>query len=221
MNNKTKGIGLPSITFNDEIDKRIKAIGILSIAFIVLAILVETNLIATFDSAIYSLLTMNMTENLTKIELFITFLGDGRFITPVVILSLIAGLIFKRGRQGAFVLICVFINNLINGLLKSIFHRPRPEILQLTKAGGFSFPSGHTMAIASLCGLLIYLILRSELDKNIKYLLITTLTAIAFLVGISRIYLGVHYASDVLGGFIATIILLLVEISIIEKKEFF
>ena len=196
-------------------------IGLLSFALIILIILVETNLIAVFDSAIYNLLTANMNDGLTNIFKSITFFGDEAFIIPVIILSVIIGVILKKIRSGAIVAIFVMANDFIKALFKLIFQRPRPEILHLVQEGGFSFPSGHTMAAASLSGILIYLILKSEMDKNLKIVISSILALMALLVGLSRIYLGVHYASDVLGAFIISSILLLILISINEKKGFF
>ena len=202
-------------------NRKTKSIGLLSLALIILIILVKTNLIAVFDSAIYNLLTANMNDGLTNIFKSITFFGDESFIIPAIVLSVIIGVILKKIRSGAIVAIFVMVNDFIKALFKLIIQRPRPEILQLVQEGGFSFPSGHTMAAASLSGILIYLILKSGMDKNLKIVLTSILALMALLVGLSRIYLGVHYASDVLGAFIISSILLLILISINEKKGFF
>ena len=196
-------------------------IGLLSLALIILIILVETNLIASFDSAVYNLLSSNMSDGLTNIVKSITFFGDVKFIVPVLILSVIIGAALNEIKSGAIVAIFVIISDLIKTILKIIIHRPRPEVLHLVQEGGFSFPSGHTIAAASLSGILIYLILKSEMNKNLKIVLSSILALMALLVGLSRVYLGVHYASDVLGGFIISSILLLTLISINEKNEYF
>lgn len=128
--------------------------------------LVETKLTATFDLSIYSLLTMNMNKGLTNAVKAITFLGDAKFIISALIFPIIMGFILKRKEMGLIILSCLFINNLFNSLIKGIIHRPRPEILQLIKESRFAFPSGHTMAATSLYGILIYIILKSELDKK-------------------------------------------------------
>ncbi len=196
-------------------------IGLLSLALIILIILVETNLIASFDSAVYNLLSSNMSDGLTNIVKSITFFGDVKFIVPVLILSVIIGAALNEIKSGAIVAIFVIVSDLIKTILKIIIHRPRPEVLHLVQEGGFSFPSGHTIAAASLSGILIYLILKSEMNKNLKIVLSSILALMALLVGLSRVYLGVHYASDVLGGFIISSILLLTLISINEKNEYF
>ena len=202
-------------------NKKTIGIGLLSFALIILIILVETNLIASFDSAAYNLLSSNMSEGLTNIVKSITFFGDVKFIVPVLFLSVIIGAVLNEIKSGAIVAIFVIVSDLIKTILKIIIHRPRPEVLHLVQEGGFSFPSGHAMAAASLSGILIYLILKSEMNRNLKIVLSSILALMALLIGLSRIYLGVHYASDVLGGFIISSILLLIIISINEKKEYF
>ena len=202
-------------------NKKSTYIGILSIALIVLIILIKTNLITTFDAAVYNLLTMHMNESLTSIAKAITLLGQDKFIIFVLILVLIISFILKKIKTGAIVLLFLIISHTLNYIIKIIFQRPRPEILRLIEESGFSFPSGHTMAATALYGILIYLILKSELNKNLKIISASILSLMVFSVGLSRIYLGVHYASDVLGAFLISIILLLILISINEKKEFF
>ena len=101
-----------------------------------------------------------------------------------------------------------------------VIQRPRPEIFQLASESSYSFPSSHTLASVSLCGILLYFVLKSKLDKRLKIIFSAILTLLPILIGISRIYLGVHNASDVLGGAILAMILLLIEISIIEKKGY-
>ena len=202
-------------------NKKSTYIGILSIALIVLIILIKTNLITTFDAAVYNLLTMHMNESLTSIAKAITLLGQDKFIIFVLILVLIISFILKKIKTGAIVVLFLIISHTLNYIIKIIFQRPRPEILRLIEESGFSFPSGHTMAATALYGILIYLILKSELNKNLKIISASILSLMVFSVGLSRIYLGVHYASDVLGAFLISIILLLILISINEKKEFF
>lgn len=202
-------------------NKKATYIGILSLAFVILIILIESNLIAGFDTAVYNLLTMHMNESLTNIAKAITLFGADKLIISISIGILIITVILKKVKTGVIVILFLYIVHTINYIVKIIIQRPRPEILRLIPESGFSFPSGHTMAATALYGMLVYLILRSELNKNLKILFSVILSLMTFLVGLSRIYLGVHYASDVLGGFLLSIILLLILISINDKKEFF
>ncbi|SFL82222.1 undecaprenyl-diphosphatase [Methanobrevibacter olleyae] len=189
-----------------------------TLSFIVLIILIKIDLTTSFDSSIYNLVTMNMNDNLTNIYKSITFLGSGVFITISCLLSLVLSFILKKRNIGLIITSCVTINSLFSEFLKIIIARPRPEILQITVENSYSFPSSHTVASVSLCGILLYLVLKREINKKIKLFLSIILVLLPILIGISRIYLGVHNLSDVLGGGILAITLLLIEIKIIEKK---
>lgn len=190
------------------------------ISLIVLLVLIKTNAIYAFDMTIYNMLISNMNESLTNFFKMITFLGGTSGISAFCLLALIIGIILKKGKMGFLIFGCTLVNWILNEVLKNIIQRPRPEILRLIPETSYSFPSGHTLASFSVCGILIYLILRSGLNRTIKIILTVFLTVFPILVGASRIYLGVHYASDVLGGILFALILLLMEIIIIEKKEF-
>lgn len=96
------------------------------------------------------------------------------------------------------------ISVILNLGLKAMFTRPRPiEVPRLVMEAGYSFPSGHSMAAAAFYGFLIYLIWRGGASKKAKKGGTALLCLVIVLVGLSRIYLGVHYISDVLGGYLA------------------
>ena len=202
-------------------NKRTILIALLTILFVILTFLTKTDLLTNFDYSIYNLVVMNMNDNLTNIFNSITFLGSGISIASICVLSLIISFYLKKRNIGLIIAGCVTFNSLFSEFLKMIIQRPRPEILQLATESSYSFPSSHTLASVSLCGILLYFVLKSNLDKNLRIILSAVLILLPILIGISRIYLGVHNASDVLGGMILAIILLLIEISIIEKKELF
>ena len=202
-------------------NKKTIAIGSLSILFILLLILIKTNSIESFDTSIYNLIAMHINANLTDFFKFMTFLGEGVSIANFCVLALIVTFILKKRNIGLIVAGCVTFNSLFSEGLKRIIQRPRPEILRLINESSYSFPSSHTLASVSLCGIFLYFVLKSSLDKKLRIVISAILIILPILIGISRIYLGVHNASDVLGGMILAIILLLIEISIIEKNELF
>ena len=204
-----------------QMNKKTILIIILSILFIILFILIKTNQIESFDISIYNLIAANINDNLTSFFKIMTFLGEGVSIASYCIIALIVTYILKRKNIGLIIAGCVTFNSLFSEIIKRIIQRPRPEILRLINESSYSFPSSHTLASVSLCGILIYIIYRSDLNKSVKAISTIILTLFPILIGISRIYLGVHNASDVLGGAILAVILLLIEISIIEKKELF
>lgn len=110
---------------------------------------------------------------------------------------------------------------LINQILKFIFKRERPTGYRLIEMSGYSFPSGHAMASLAFYGLLIYITKRLVKNKYLKILLITLNIAIIILIGVSRIYLGVHYLSDVLTGYSISIIYLLITTKLLNKYKVF
>ena len=91
--------------------------------------------------------------------------------------------------------------------------------MKLVKEGGYSFPSGHAMVSFGFYGFLIYLAYKKINNKKIKYPLIISLALLILLIGISRIYLGVHYATDIIGGFIIGFIYLIVFIKYFYNKK--
>ncbi len=102
-------------------------------------------------------------------------------------------------------------STVLNQVLKFAIQRPRPDAaLRLVDIGGFSFPSGHSMAAMAFFGLLAWLTWRYVDDPRRRAVLCALLCIMIVAVGFSRVYLGVHYASDVVGGFCASIIWLVV-----------
>lgn len=105
----------------------------------------------------------------------------------------------------------------LNLLLKNIVQRPRPTDFRLIDESGYSFPSGHSMVSMAFYGFLIYLAYKYIKNNKLKMLLSIVLGLIPLLIGISRIYLGVHYTSDVIGGFMVSISYLIIYTRIVKK----
>lgn len=187
--------------------------GILLICFICILILVLNGKISGFDNNIYNLISNIISDRMTSIMKFITFLGSSYIIITITLLLIL----FSNDRIYYCInLISIFI---INQLLKIIVARPRPVDINIIIEKGYSFPSGHSMVSMAVYGLLIYFIYKKIEDKFLKWFLTVLLSILIILIGISRIYLGVHFASDVLCGFILSLIWLILFISIIEKKR--
>ncbi|MDE6284186.1 MAG: phosphatase PAP2 family protein [Bacilli bacterium] len=181
---------------------------ILLFFLISLIVVVINGVIDPVDAAVYNVCATWINDTNTTIFKIITFFGSTIFI---VLFVLFCWLFWKKGRRGNDILCFLVISTVINNLIKIIIQRPRPEILQLVTENSYSFPSGHTMAVTSLVGILLYFWWSSEKATIVKKVLVTLpLLVLIFLVMTSRVYLGVHYFSDTIGGFITSLALLLV-----------
>lgn len=128
--------------------------------------------------------------------------------TPVTLLVLLLAVAaFAPGRRPGW---CCAVNLglvvLLNQVLKFAIRRPRPDGFRLATASGFSFPSGHSMVAMAFFGLLIWFVWRFERDRRMRGALVAAFAFVILMVGLSRVYLGVHYASDVLGGFCLSVV---------------
>ena len=171
--------------------------------------------ILDFDLKGYTLIkTYLMSDFTTSVFKVITNLGGGLFI---IVLAFSLFLIIKRREVGLVIFANLGIITLLNLLLKNIVSRPRPSDFRIIEESGYSFPSGHSMISMAFYGLLIYLIYKNFKNKYIKWSLIVVLSLLIILIGISRVYLGVHYLSDVLAGFLLAISYLIIYISVINK----
>ena len=116
------------------------------------------------------------------------------------------------------VLLTCLLSVVSNQLIKHIIMRDRPSVYRMIKQGGFSYPSGHSMIAVALYGILIYLVFKYIKNKYLKYGLSALLVLLILSIGISRIYVGVHFASDVVGGFSLAIAEIVLIVSFLEKK---
>lgn len=194
-------------------------IGVLSVLFILLSVLVYFNLTTNVDDAIYKIVTLNMNNTITFINKIITFFGSTLFIICLCIFFLIIFIILKKKNYGLIISVVLIISTIFNNLIKIIICRERPNVLKLVIEDTYSYPSGHTMASVSMYGILMYLVFKSNMNKKLKIGLLIVLGILPILVGISRIYLGAHFGTDIIGGFLLSIILLLIEINIIDNKK--
>lgn len=172
------------------------------IVIVVLTVNVLNGDIYAFDEYIYSLVAGIISDDLTFIMKVITFLASGTFLCILSAL-LVLSILFKKGMNSFYTAVQVInitLSSLLNVGVKNLICRSRPNILQLMEVTGYSFPSGHSMASMSFYGFAIYLCCRFYKGKY-KDSLIILLAILIVLIGFSRIYLGVHYTSDVIGGF--------------------
>ena len=188
---------------------------IYTVSLIILMILFFTNQLLGTDTIIYNFISKFITPAKTNFFIFITDLGDYLGVLIATIIILIFNHKHNTKRNISFIILLLF-SALYVALSKNIFQRPRPEILQLIPIDGFSFPSGHSTFSMAIYGYLIYLLFNVSKLKY-KNILITLLVLLILCIGFSRIYLGVHYFSDVFAGFLSGLIILNI-ILIIENR---
>ncbi len=158
--------------------------------------------------------TFLISDFATPIAKFITNLGGAIFLITLTISLFI---LIKNRKVGISIFSNLVIVTVLNQLLKNILQRPRPTEYRIIEETGYSFPSGHSMVSMAFYGYLIYLIYKYVKNKYIKWISIVLFSILICSIGVSRIYLGVHYTSDVLGGFCISISYLVIYISAIKK----
>ncbi len=160
-----------------------------------------------FDSVVSQWIITYRANWLTIVMQGITNLGSTMWITGLVLLLSILGFQYKKRRSVMYLAITIGGAMLLTELLKGTFQRSRPKLPWLTSASGYSFPSGHTLISFALYGFLAYLAFRNIKSKSVfsRVTLAILLILLPILIGISRIYLGVHYPSDVLAGWTVAI----------------
>ena len=167
------------------------------IIFLSIAEEILENQIWKFDDQVYRFIAKFITPGVTIFFKGITNLGG-----VIAVISITIGLfIFNKNKKyGIYTVLNLFIITIMNQVMKFIVQRPRPTQYRIIDERGYSFPSGHTMVNMAFYGFLIYLIYTKIENNHVKWTLCTILTWLIPLIGISRIYLGVHYASDVIAG---------------------
>ena len=150
----------------------------------------------------------------TPVAKFITNFGGAIFL---IVLTITLFIVIRDKKIGISIFSNLVIITALNQLLKRILQRPRPTEYRIIEETGYSFPSGHSMISMAFYGYLIYLIYKYVKNKYVKVGSIVLLSILICAIGISRIYLGVHYTSDVLGGFLIAVSYLVIFTSAINK----
>ena len=188
---------------------------ILIILFIEVTIRVYGTDVMKRDVIGYKLISNLISDKITPVTIIITQFGSALLL---IILTVVLAIIIKDKKISFSIFLNLILVGLINQILKHIVQRPRPTEYRIIDEKGYSFPSGHSMASVAFYGFLIYLIYKNIKNKYLKYILIALLFALIMSIGISRIYLGVHYPSDVIAGFLVAISYLIMFIHIVGKN---
>ncbi|MGI8951596.1 MAG: phosphatase PAP2 family protein [Chitinophagaceae bacterium] len=154
-----------------------------------------------FDANIITFVTSHSTNALIKIMRVFTFFGSTKFLLPVYIIIVIYFLIKKKYRYSIAITTIALGGTALMQLFKLFFHRKRPELSLIKALKTYSFPSGHAFSSLIFCSILIYLLWQKNLAPIWKWLSATILFFFSLMIGISRIVLEAHFATDVIAGY--------------------
>lgn len=213
--------------------KFIATLALLSVELIIILILFVLSLFAFFyitndifalkdtglDTNMFLAVQPYISEANTAFMRFISIFGSHNFLLPANILLAVYFLLKKHRWYSIKVPVVSLGSFLVMSTLKLFFSRPRPDNPVYEAARGFSYPSGHAMSAITFFGLLIYLVWHHVKNLLMRWLLIILCIVFILLVGFSRIYLRVHYTSDVLAGFAMGVIWLVISLWVIRKIE--
>jgi membrane-associated phospholipid phosphatase len=175
------------------------------LSFIELAEEMREGEVAAFDAVVASNVTA-WRGSLDWPMVALTRTGEAKWMTLACIVAVIALVLLRKRREGAFVAACGIAAGLLSTALKLVFQRTRPEAAAgylIDLPSSFSFPSGHAMGSASVAGSLA-IVAFAKLRSPWRWLALVAAFLYIVGVGVSRVYLGVHFASDVLGGQLAS-----------------
>ena len=190
-----------------------KRLIILLSLFVILTICVLLDLTGVIDYNVYNLLSTNEIEFVTAFFNVVTSLASSE---AIIIITLALIFLLNTNHERLFVIINTIISAGIIILSKNIFLRERP-LIGSELLSSYSFPSGHSLIATTYYGFLIYLLKRSKCKEEYKVIGTTMLTTLIVLICLSRLVLNVHYVTDVAGGVILGLVILLVLIYFFEK----
>lgn len=172
------------------------------------------------DTLVFDFLRKHVSDTATAVLNTITFLGSHYFLIPAFSLMLVHSYFIKKDKWLAIRIAAISISSvLLMFSLKYLFQRPRPLLPLLNEARGLSFPSGHAFISFSFFGLLIYIIYEEIKNIWLKWTIIFLISCLILTIGLSRIYLRVHYASDVIAGLCMGFMWIVISLSVIHYME--
>lgn len=155
-------------------------------------------------------------EGNTTFMKIVTFFGSA---IPFIVIVLLTFLLIKNKSYSFYMFVNLLWVYVVSVVFKNVIMRKRPIISLIEKPKGYSFPSGHTMCSVAFYGFIVYLLLKNVKNYFLKWLIVFIFSMLVIFIGISRIYLNVHYFTDVIAGLILGLICLLMIINIYNKSE--
>ncbi len=154
-----------------------------------------------FDQAVIRFFAAHASAGFIAVMKIITFFGSTTFLFPAYIVLIVRYITAKNYQTAVEIAVIGITSTSLMFGLKQVFHRQRPQLPILQGISGYSFPSGHALSSFVFCSILIYLLRKEQWTDVLKNLLTALLLLCAILIGLSRIVLNVHYATDVMAGF--------------------
>lgn len=203
---------------NSESKKQIRAviIGGALLCFAYVAYQISAAEVLSFDTAIREWVYARRNPGLNRVLITITYLGNWQMVSLMGIFLLMVK--STRMNMGIPFAVISLSSIVVYKAAKEIFQRPRPDFaVRLIEEGGYSFPSGHSMNGLVCYGILIYLIRRYCKNRKLANVLTGLLGFLIIAIGRSRVYVGVHYPTDIIGGWSLGAAYLCIAIIILEK----
>jgi undecaprenyl-diphosphatase len=176
-----------------------------AVGFGAIALLIGDQRIEGFDNAVISFVRGLESDVWTNVFVFFTWMGSG-LCAGIISLAAMVFLYAVLGHRKELILLASVGAGswILNETLKAIFERARPTVNRIVEAVGYSFPSGHSMGAFSLYGILAFLLWKHIRSVSGRILLLVVSGFFVLMIGVSRIYVGVHYPSDIVGGYLAS-----------------
>jgi membrane-associated phospholipid phosphatase len=191
-----------------------------ALALLVFAIRPRMRKYKNIELKIFSTLKIHISEPNNRLMQGFTFLGTHTFLIPANLFLILYFLFIRRHTWFSIRVASVAVSSLLLMFtLKRLFHRRRPLLPLLQPAKGLSFPSGHALISSTFYGLLIYIVSNTVKNKPFQHTAIVLLVSLIIAIGFSRIYLRVHYASDVVAGYITGLLWLIIALDVLKRLE--
>lgn len=190
------------------------------LSFLTIAILVLCDYKFKIDK--FNVVVANNRNNgLTSFLKIFTHLGSFYTLALLAVVGVVLiWFVMKNKRQSAFYAVTFAIVCISNFVIKQIVRRIRPEHLMIIEETGFSFPSGHAMMTFAFFALAIHFVWHVIKNKPLKITLISIFSVLTIAIGFSRIYLGVHYLTDIIAGFLISLVIVIACLMFYHSKLF-